>query len=136
MPHYRHTQRGTLLLAVLGLVVAGVAVVATAADGSLRLIPAIVIGVLAVVACLFSSLTVSVSREAISIRFGVVGLIRKSFRIRDIQDVRAVRNLWYYGWGIRYTPHGWLFHVSGLDAVEWSLSSRTVGRGGLARMNP
>ena len=76
MPHYRHTQRGTLLLAVLGLVVAGVAVVVAAADGSLRLIPAIVIGVLAVVACLFSSLTVSVSREAISIRFGVVGLIR------------------------------------------------------------
>ena len=47
-----------------------------------------------------------------------LGLIRRSFRIEDIQDVRVVRNLWYYGLGIRLTPQGWLFGVSGLDAVE------------------
>ncbi|MDY7014940.1 MAG: hypothetical protein SVX43_15355 [Cyanobacteriota bacterium] len=35
----------------------------------------------------------------------------------------AVKNPWYYGWGIRLTPRGWLFNVSGLDAVEISLNS-------------
>lgn len=24
----------------------------------------------------------------------------------------------YYGWGIHLTPHGWLYNVSGSDAVE------------------
>ena len=31
---------------------------------------------------------------------------------------RAVRNPFYYGWGTRLTPHGWLYNVSGFDAVE------------------
>jgi len=120
MPSYRHTQLGTLLLAVFGLLAVGIAVIVAQANASLGLIPLIVIAVLVVVACLFSSLTVGVSPETISIRFGV-GLIRKSFRIRDIRDARAVRNRWYYGWGVRYTPHGWLYNVSGLDAVELEL---------------
>jgi len=29
-----------------------------------------------------------------------------------------VRNKWWYGLGIRLTPHGWLYNVSGLDAIE------------------
>jgi plasmid stabilization system protein ParE len=28
-----------------------------------------------------------------------------------------------YGWGIRLTPSGWMFNVSGLDAVELTLRS-------------
>jgi len=30
---------------------------------------------------------------------------------------------WLVGWGIRWTGSGWLFNVSGLDAVELSLKS-------------
>ena len=41
-----------------------------------------------------------------------------------------MRNLWYYGWGIRYTPHGWLFNVSGLDAVELELKNGRTWRVG------
>ncbi len=32
--------------------------------------------------------------------------------------MKAVRNPWYYGWGIRLTPLGWLYNVSGLSAVD------------------
>jgi hypothetical protein len=39
--------------------------------------------------------------------------------------VRGARNRWWYGWGIRLTPHGWLYNVWGLDAVE---IRRTNGR--------
>jgi hypothetical protein len=35
----------------------------------------------------------------------------------------VVRNRWYYGWGIRITPRGWLYNVSGLDAVELALKN-------------
>ena len=34
-----------------------------------------------------------------------------------------MRNEWYYGWGVRLTPYGWMFNVSGLDAVELTFES-------------
>ena len=45
-------------------------------------------------------------------------MIRRAIRLFDIAEARAVRNRWWYGWGIRLTPHGWMFNISGLDAVE------------------
>ncbi len=35
----------------------------------------------------------------------------------------ANHNRWYYGWGIRLTPQGWLWNVAGLDAVELTFSN-------------
>ncbi|MEA3470923.1 MAG: hypothetical protein U9R24_04325 [Thermodesulfobacteriota bacterium] len=49
------------------------------------------------------------------------GLIGKKFNLTEITEVKAVRNPWYYGWGL--TPRGWLFNISGLDAVELTLKS-------------
>ncbi|HEY2931845.1 MAG TPA: hypothetical protein VGK99_08850 [Acidobacteriota bacterium] len=36
----------------------------------------------------------------------------------SVRDVRAVRTPLYYGWGIRLTPSGWLWNISGLGGVE------------------
>ena len=36
---------------------------------------------------------------------------------------REVKDPWYYFLGIRYTPRGWLFAVSGSSAVELQLKS-------------
>lgn len=69
---------------------------------------------------LFESLTVGVTRDRLEVRFGP-GLIRKSFRIADILEAHAIRNRWCYGWGIRLTPHGWLFNVSGRARVKGRL---------------
>jgi len=41
--------------------------------------------------------------------------------ITDIQSVNVIRTKWYYGFGIRLIPTGWLYNVSGLDAVELHL---------------
>ena len=68
----------------------------------------------------FHALTVEITRAEIKLSFGV-GFIRKRFPIGRIVDAQVVRNRWYYGWGIRWTPHGWLFNVSGLDAVQIGL---------------
>ena len=71
---------------------------------------------------MLDSLTVRISNNFIEIRFGI-GIIRKQFAIAKIQSATIVRNKWYYGWGIRLTPHGWLYNVAGLDAVEIRLNN-------------
>ncbi len=66
---------------------------------------------------LFSTLTVEINDENIRIKFGP-GLIRKRFPLKDIESSQKVKNCWYWGWGIRLIPGGWLYNVSGLSAVE------------------
>ena len=111
---YRHTQVGAATL--LGLGTASVA----AAWWGLRaaqpelLTAALIVGVVLV---LFSTLTVVVREGAMVVFFGP-GLIRRRIPLRRIRDVRVVRTSWVYGWGIRLTPSGWLWNVSGLDGVE------------------
>jgi len=72
---------------------------------------------LAVCLVLFATLTVDVRPDRVEIRFGP-GLVRRTFLLADFVSCRAVRNRWYYGWGIRLIPGGWMYNVSGLDAVE------------------
>ena len=123
---YRHTQVGALVLWPMGtglLVVLGVL-----ASGALdhppaaRVLTSVAI-VLVALLLLFHSLTVDVTDEGVLASFGV-GLIRKRFPAGRISGARVVRNHWYYGLGIRLTPHGWLFAVSGLDAVEIDLPDK------------
>ena len=71
---------------------------------------------------LFGALTVEVDHVAIRLRFGL-GLIRKAFSLTDVASCRVVRNRWWWGWGIRLIPGGWLYNVSGLDAVELVLKN-------------
>lgn len=78
--------------------------------------------VLAILLVLFHSLTVRVSNKTIHLSFGV-GLIRKSFSIEDINEASAVSNRWYHGWGIKKISGGWLYNVSGFDAVEIKLKN-------------
>jgi hypothetical protein len=79
---------------------------------------------LVVVLFLFHSLTVTVTDEVVRAAFGP-GLLGKTVRVDEIVDATDVRNRWWYGWGIRLTPHGWLYNVSGFDAVEIRLATGT-----------
>jgi len=73
--------------------------------------------ILAAVTSLFYNLTIEVTEQNINLKFGI-GLIRRSIPLKKIDSAECVRNKWWYGWGIRLTPHGWLWNVGGLDAVE------------------
>jgi len=130
MHSYRRIQRGTPLLMTYGLIAAGIVVFFVLSGASTPLIPSVAVFLLAAAACFFCCLTVSVSPDQITLRFGV-SPIRKSFPVRDVSTAGIVRNRWYYFWGVRYTPHGWLYSVSGLDAVEIVLkngASTELGR--------
>ena len=118
MNTYRRTQFGTVIVittvAVMSLAAAWLAGTATIAW--------LILGSLVVLLALFASLTVEIDTEHLRIRFGI-GLIRKRFPLDQIDTCRPVKNSWIYGWGIRLTPHGWLYNVSGQEAVELKMKS-------------
>jgi hypothetical protein len=87
-----------------------------------RLVAPFLAGLLVILAALFASLTLCIRDGCLECSFGV-GLIRQRIRLMDVRDVQPVRNRWWYGWGIRLTPHGWLWNVSGLDAVELTFAN-------------
>jgi len=111
---YRHTQVSRATMGGLGI-----AWVAVGWWGWRLSDPVLVTaaGLVALVLVLFSTLTVIVRDGAMDVFFGP-GLIRRRIPLRRLREVRVVRTPWYYGWGIRLTPTGWLWNVSGLDGVE------------------
>lgn len=77
--------------------------------------------VLAWMAVTFTVLTVEVDGR-IEVRFGG-GWPRRSVSLDSVMAADTVRNRWWYGWGIRYMGAGWLWNVSGLDAVRLELDT-------------
>jgi len=112
---YRRTQVGTPILVPMAAAAVILVAVGAAVGWNALVLGA---GVLfATLATLFHSLTVEVDHREVRCAFGI-GLIRRTIPVERIVEARAVRNSWWYGWGIRLTPHGWMFNISGLDAVE------------------
>ena len=65
----------------------------------------------------FGRMTMEVNDRQLSWWFGP-GVWKKTVPFAEITSAEAVRNNWWWGWGIRYYGKGWLYNVSGLDAVE------------------
>jgi hypothetical protein len=65
---------------------------------------------------LWSSLTVRVADDALRVQFGL-GLPRKTVPLADLESVEVTRTRFLDGWGVHRTRRGWLYNVSGFDAV-------------------
>ena len=123
---YKHTQIGWVTLAVcVGIIILFQLLPAPHAPRGI-LLSVITLVALSIVA-LMGSLGVEVDEALVRIKFGV-GLIRKSFRLEEIESCRPVRNRWWWGWGVRLIPGGWLYNVSGLDAVELVMKNGKIFR--------
>ncbi len=115
MKEYKNTQIGYLLIAALGA--------ATLLIGYLNIVtrfnPGTLLLLIFMILCLalFATLTTRVNDQAVDIRFGI-GLICRRFPLQDIEEYRVVTNPWYYGWGVHLIPGGWIYNVSGWEAVE------------------
>lgn len=118
MTVYRRTQFGTVNVATLVAAIGLVMLISGRAGW--HPVSMTVVGILGICLLLFSSLTIDIDHRRLRCFFGP-GLIWRDFPLLEIAAARPVRNPWYYGWGIRLTPHGWMFNVSGLDAVELEL---------------
>lgn len=120
MNTYKHTQPGYLLIVALGaatLLIARLAIVTKFSLGAILLL-----AFMTLCLALFAALTIEVNDQAINIQFGM-GVLRKSFLLEDVQACGAVKNPWYYGWGIHAIPGGWIFNVSGWEAVELQMKN-------------
>lgn len=114
---YRHTQTGTLILvATLGMAFA-IAVLAILVSKVFWL----TVVFLVLVAWLFNSLTIEITDHTLGWQFGP-GWIRKSVPLVEIVSAAPVRT--GPSWGIHWSPRlGWLYNVSGWDAVLVTLRS-------------
>ncbi len=119
---YKHTQQGYLTAGATG---AGLLFAAKhmfkGGPAALAALPAVAL--LAGAAVLFSSLTVEIRDGKLRSYFGP-GLPAKAVKLQDIESVQVVENPWYSGWGVRITPQGMLYNVSGFQAVEVKLKNR------------
>lgn len=116
---YRHTQAAYLPLAVvsfLGLVLLLATSSGPAEPGALVTI-ALILVALGVTLHAFSQLTVTVSDDELHVFFRW-GRPHRRYQLTDLVSANPVRNRWFYGFGVRSTPQGWLYNVWGLDAVE------------------
>ena len=72
---------------------------------------------------IFYKLTIFIDDSHISFKLGI-GLIGKEYALTNIEYCKAVKNSAWYGIGIRLTPEGWLYNVSGLYAIELGLRNK------------
>ena len=75
----------------------------------------------------FNWLRVTVDEQEVTAAFAL-GKPHRTFALVDVESVQRVRNKWFYGWGVRKTPHGWMYNVWGLDAVELRFADGTAFR--------
>ena len=47
-----------------------------------------------------------------------MGLIKKTYQLSDIKSCTPIKNNIINGWGIRRILGGWLYNVSGFQAIE------------------
>ena len=117
---YNHTQTGFLLIIALSIGMLFFASDLYMNGYNLIMVAGLVMLTFALV--IFSSLTVTIEQDQLIVRFGP-GPIQKRFSLDTIQSCQVVKNRWYYGWGVRRIPRGWLINVSGFDAVELKLKT-------------
>ena len=111
MKTYQHTQRGKFILVAMLMATLGILA------GGLAFRPILIAApILILCGWLFHSLTIEVSEGELRWRFGP-GLIRKQVALDMIVSAAPVRTNVLEGWGIHLSRFGWLYNVSGFEAV-------------------
>jgi hypothetical protein len=127
---YRHVQWGFTAIPVAVLFAVILVPVVEGSDDEPPWLPALVVacmvGLIALVVY-FSRLEVIVDDGEVAASFGI-GRPRRVIPAEAIVSAVAVRNRWWYGWGVRRAPSGWLYNVWGLDAVEIATTDGTTFR--------
>jgi hypothetical protein len=129
-PTIRFRQVG---VAIIMLVAAVEAVVLTIGLLAGNMVVAILVVLVAgPIIAVFHAITIEVSVDHVRCFFGV-GVPRRTIPVERIRGVRAVRTRVLDGWGIRLVRGGWLWNVSGFDAVELTLDDGRVFQMGTDR---
>ena len=130
MTSYKHTQVGYLMLFLAFILAMFFACLHWAIpETEPHFIIAALMAAIVFILVSFSTLTVTVEENYVQIKFGY-GIFWRTFPVKEIVSAKAVKNRWYYGWGIRiwFWPYMWIYNVSGFDAVEIVMRDRKVYR--------
>lgn len=131
MASYKHTQIGYLMLSALFAVTAlfGWLLFIISAEEELGVFVVAAMGIVIFILASFASLSAVVDDKYLRIKFSY-GIFRKKFLLAEIASIKAVKNHWYYGWGIRvwFWPYMWIYNVSGFDAVEITMKNSKIYR--------
>ena len=124
-PLYEHTQAGWPMR--FAFVAASVMLIVLAVMPELSQDPAPPLALLAaaavsaVVGWTWGAMTVRIQGGELHVRFGI-GWPRKTIPLAEITAVEVTRTTFLEGWGLHRTRRGWLYNVSGFDAVLLKLA--------------
>ncbi|MFN8239397.1 MAG: hypothetical protein U0X39_01440 [Bacteroidales bacterium] len=126
MENKKYVQWGTFSIAVLSPIFLFCLVMLILSGFSDKLEVAIlsfVILTFAICLLIFYKITILITDTHFIFSMGI-GLVRKKIPLSEIEGCLPVRNPVFWGIGIRLTPSGWLYNVSGLKAVELSFRNK------------
>lgn len=121
---YDHTQK-SIGITTTSLAIAGLILCALALYTGISLLFSLIFIITLLIILIFTTLTIQIGNGQISWYFGP-GFWKKEIELREIASVHTVRTKWYYGFGIRLIPTGWMYNVSGLDAVQIKLKNGKI----------
>jgi hypothetical protein len=122
----KYTQFGkfSVLLMVPILIFLVIMMIITGFDDPAPLIIMIfVIVTLLICLLIFYKLTIEIDDTHLSFSLGN-GMIKKKYALKDIEACKPVKNPLLYGIGIRLTPDGWLYNVSGQYSIELTFKNK------------
>ena len=129
--HYDHRQGANwvrILAVVLLLFFVGLTKVVWSASVN-RVPPTIILvaggGLAMVLLLIFASMRIVVDHEAVSWSFGA-GFPNYRLPLADVRSAQVVQNSWLWGWGIRWSPAGWIYRVTGTHSVEIDTDKKKV----------
>jgi hypothetical protein len=126
---FRQTQSGTVILWATSIGAAFPTYALTrpgASDDPVVVVLCVgILLILVATAVCFASLTVAVTRDHVELTFGI-GWIRRTIPLADVREVHVGRSPRLAGWGIRLTPDGTLYNVSGSGVVRLALRDGTT----------
>ncbi len=115
---YKHTQFGTLTLIILLITGAIIArIFLSMFVGGQLVVAFVMIGLYLLILAMFYNFAVEISDGKLKFWFGI-GVVGKTYPLKEIQSTQEVKNPWYYLWGVKSIPGGWLYAIAPGSAVE------------------
>lgn len=116
---YTHLQTGwlSILANAIGLAISFWVVVTIPLNGVMLPMAAGLVIMLIGTTITFAKLATEVDSEAFTLRFGLLRWPDKRTELAEIAGALPTRTSLFAGWGVRITMRGWLYSVSGRDAV-------------------
>jgi hypothetical protein len=113
---YRYTQVGIVTIIMLLLAAAFTTFVIIAglelnSGPVLTVVGLVVVGLFVFTLAAFYSFTIQIAGGRLNFWFGF-GVGKRSIDIADIRSIEIVKTPWYYFWGIKSIPGGWLYSIA------------------------